>query len=144
MAAVGQMLLALALVIGVLWLLARLARKPMHRRGGDGLTVLTRTQLTRGACVAVVRVDGRALVLGVTDNGVTLLREADAALFAPTATTHRTPIDLDSTLEAELDDLVDRSGSPVAAGPGLAGSVLSPATWRQAAAALRSRSAGRR
>ncbi|MFB9178881.1 flagellar biosynthetic protein FliO [Dactylosporangium sucinum] len=43
--------------------------------------MVARQQLSRGSSLAVVKVADRALVLGVTDNGVSLLADADAKLF---------------------------------------------------------------
>ncbi|GAA3871679.1 hypothetical protein GCM10022243_41190 [Saccharothrix violaceirubra] len=139
MEALPRLLLGLVLILGLLWLIARVLRRPMRGRAvAAGLEVLARTQLTRGAGVAVVRVDRRALVLGVTDAGVSLLHEADADVFtAPTGTTHRTPLDLD-----ELQARTEVQEQPAADGTTskLNGSALSPATWRQAFDALKERS----
>jgi flagellar protein FliO/FliZ len=68
---------SLLVVLALMWGVARLARRPLSRRGTGTLTVLARQQLSRGASVAVLRVVDRALVLGVTDQQVTLLGEAD-------------------------------------------------------------------
>ncbi|HWH01295.1 MAG TPA: flagellar biosynthetic protein FliO, partial [Pilimelia sp.] len=71
---------SLLVVFGLMWGLARLARRPLGGgRGGSALAVLARQQLGRSSAVAVVRVVDRALVLGVTDNQITLLGEADLA-----------------------------------------------------------------
>jgi flagellar protein FliO/FliZ len=72
---------SLLVVFGLLWALARLARRPLAGRRGGALRVLARQQLSRNSSVAVVRVADRALVLGVTDAGVSLLADADPALF---------------------------------------------------------------
>ncbi|MBM7773327.1 flagellar protein FliO/FliZ [Actinokineospora baliensis] len=122
MADLLRVFIALLLVLAALWLAARLARRPMrNRRRGGALDVLARTQLSRGASVAVIQVDKTALVLGVTDHQVNLLHVADADAFA--VPEPRPP------LKPELD----QPGS-------LAGSALSPSTWKQALDALRERS----
>src|SRR6266513_2035073 len=75
---------SLLVVLGLLWLLAKVARRPLAGRSGGALAVLARQQITRGSAVAVVRVFDRALIVGVTDGQVTLLGEADlAALTQP-------------------------------------------------------------
>jgi flagellar protein FliO/FliZ len=113
---------SLAVVLLLMWGLARVARRPLSGRGGGALAVLARQPLTRGAAVAVVRVGERAYVVGVTDQNVTLLAEADPdAIEAAAHPSHEVREQL------SLDAL---------AGPGLAGSALSPSTWRQAAAAV--------
>ncbi|HEX8095927.1 FliO/MopB family protein [Jatrophihabitans sp.] len=76
-AIIGRMLLALVFVLGVMWLLARWARKPMGGKTDRVMTVLARQQLSRTSSVTVLRVMDRALVLGVTEQGVQLLTETD-------------------------------------------------------------------
>jgi flagellar protein FliO/FliZ len=76
-----RVLCSLTVVFVLLWALARLARRGVGRRGGGVLTVLARQQLSRGSSVAVVKVADRALVLGVSDAGVSLLADAEAHLF---------------------------------------------------------------
>jgi flagellar protein FliO/FliZ len=109
-----RIIFSLLVVFGLLWGLAKLARRPLSGRGAGVLQVVARQQLTRGSAVAVVKVADRALVLGVTEQGVTLLADADPALFE------------------------EKPPEPVA-GDRLAGSALSPRTWGQAFAFFRSR-----
>jgi flagellar biosynthetic protein FliO len=77
---IGRMLLALGIVLGLMWALARWAKKPMGGKADRVLAVLAKQQVSRNASVAVVKVLDKALVLGVTDTGVQLLSETD--LFA--------------------------------------------------------------
>jgi flagellar protein FliO/FliZ len=106
---------ALLVVLGLLWGLAKVARRPFGGRGAGPLRVLARQQLSRGASVAVVRVADRALVLGVSETGgVSLLADADPSVFTVPA------------------------APPATAAAPLVGSVLSGDTWRQALAFLRS------
>jgi flagellar protein FliO/FliZ len=120
-----NVMFSLAVVLGLMWVLARVARRPLTRAGGP-LTVLARQQLTRGAAVAVVRVGERALVVGITEQQVTLLGETDPEAVVVPAQGPEVREKL------SLDDLTG-----VASGHRTAGSALSPATWRQAVAALR-------
>ena len=99
-----RVMCSLIVVFGLLWTLARLARRGVGSRGAGLVSVVARQQLSRSSSVAVVKVADRALVLGVSDAGVSLLADADAALF-------------------ELPE------PPPAASP-LAGSVLSKDTWK--------------
>ncbi|MGY6499362.1 MAG: flagellar biosynthetic protein FliO [Acidimicrobiales bacterium] len=78
-----RLLASLGMVVAVILFAARALRKRGGLRLGLGrsdtapkLDVLDRTQLTRNASVAVVRVGGRGLVVGITENTVTLLAEA--------------------------------------------------------------------
>lgn len=78
----GRLVVSLAVVLGLMAVAARLLR----RRGLGGIAprghravieVVARHGLSRGASIAVVRAAGKALVVGVTDAGVSLLAEAD-------------------------------------------------------------------
>jgi flagellar protein FliO/FliZ len=120
---------SLAVVVLLMWGLAKVARRPLSGRNGGALSVLARQALSRGASVAVVRVGDRAYVVGVTDQTVTLLAEADPdAIEAAAHPSHEVREQL------SLDALAG-AGSLSGSGP-LTGSALSPSTWRQAAAAV--------
>ena len=126
---------SLLVVFGLMWGLARLARRPLGPRGGGTtLSVIARQQLSRSASVAVVKVNDRALVLGVTEGQVNLLTETDLAALeqpapAPAPAGVREPVDIPAEHVIE---------------PGrLAGSVLSAATWRQTLDFLKDRTARR-
>ncbi len=125
---------SLLIILGLMWGLARLARRPLAGRGNAALSVLSRQQLTRGSSVAVVRVVDRAYVLGVTDGQVSLLAETDLAaverqLAGPAE--KRDAVEIDSENATPVVD---------ATTPGrLHGSLLSPATWRSTLNFLRER-----
>jgi flagellar protein FliO/FliZ len=144
-----RVIIALVLVVGAMWVLAKVAKRPLRKRAANTLDVLARAQLSRNASVVVVRVDGTALVVGVTDGGVSLLHQLDAQAFAVTEPTSRTAVDLESitspaaptatpaTVPATVPPALP-AATPKSA---LAGSALSPGTWRQAIEALRERTA---
>lgn len=86
---------SLLVVFGLMWGLAKLVRRPLTgKHGGGTLWVLNRQQLSRGASVAVVQVADRALVLGVTDQQVSLLGETELAAFEKHPHEHREGITL--------------------------------------------------
>jgi flagellar protein FliO/FliZ len=126
--------LALLVVLGLMWMLTRLARGPAAR-GGRAVVLLGRQQLTRVSAVAVVRVADRALVLGVTDQQVSLLVETDLAavtdLAAGTAATAPAGVPTAPT------------GVPTSITTAATGSLLSPATWRQTVDFFRDRTVRR-
>jgi flagellar protein FliO/FliZ len=116
---------SLLVVLLLLWGLARVARRPLAGRAGGAMGVLARQPLTRSASVQVIRLGDRALVLGVTDQNVTLLTETDPTVLEPVG-------------RGEVRKPVPPEALSLAGPrPGFAGSALSPGTWRQAAAALR-------
>ncbi len=121
---------SLLVVLGLLWVLAKVARRPLAGRSGGMMAVLARQQITRGSAVAIVRVLDRALIVGVTDGQVTLLGEADLAALTQPAGEHaarRETVPLTPDVQ-----------------PGrLDGSALSPQTWSQTVQFLRDRTARR-
>ncbi|MEU8815828.1 flagellar biosynthetic protein FliO [Actinoplanes sp. NPDC048796] len=133
---------SLFVILGMMWLLARLIRRPLGR-GHGALVVLNRQQLTRGAAVAVVRVADRAMILGVTDQNVSLLGEADVEDFEKHPHEHRDHLTLGPEETASLG--VELPGRhPAAGSPGrLDGSLLSPRTWSQTMSFLRDRTTRR-
>src|ERR1700690_3789844 len=82
-ALLGRMVVSLGLVIALMWLLAKFARKRMgasRRRGTDDalrLQVLARQTVGKNASVTLVRAGDRALLLGVTESSVSLLSDTE-------------------------------------------------------------------
>ncbi|MET8151195.1 flagellar biosynthetic protein FliO [Actinoplanes sp. NPDC049668] len=121
---------SLLVVFGLLWALAKVVgRGGMRRRGSGSLSVLNRQHLTRSSSVAVVQVADRALILGVTDNQVSLLGETDLDAFGA-----------EPQPERQKHEVL-----PVLPEPGgkLDGSVLSPRTWSSTLDFLRDRTTRR-
>jgi flagellar protein FliO/FliZ len=119
---------SLLVVFGLMWGLARLARRPLGgNRGTGALSILNRQQLSRGASVTVVKVADRALVLGVTDQHVTIIGETDLESFddPSPAVEHREPA-MWGPSEGKLD-----------------GSVFSRRTWQSMVEFLRDRTVRR-
>jgi flagellar protein FliO/FliZ len=151
---VGRLLIALAVVLGVIWLIAKKARGGARQklRSDKLIDVLGRQSLTRGSSVAVVRVADQALIVGVTDSNVRVLGEipldaAAAHLAAVDPATRLRAADSDAAETPEYDavlakrrvtpDTVAAARSAVAPAGKLSGSALSPATWKQTIDALR-------
>ncbi|MDY7085747.1 MAG: flagellar biosynthetic protein FliO [Actinomycetota bacterium] len=136
----------LLIIMGMMWGLARLVRRPLLGRGHGALMVLNRQQLSRGAAVAVVKVADRAMILGVTDQQVSLLGEAEIADFEHHPAEHRDHLQVDDELAAELaEGPGDLPGRHPAAPrhSRLEGSILSPRTWKTAVEFLRDRTSHR-
>lgn len=73
---------SLFVVLGLMWALARVVRRPLGAGRAHGqLAVLNRQQLSRAASVTVIKVADRAMILGVTEQQVSFLGEADIAAF---------------------------------------------------------------
>lgn len=86
-----RLIASLAVVVGLMLLLARLVGKRYGARAGAPVQVLHRQQLSRSASVAVITVGSRVLVVGSTDHQVSLLTELDP----------------EELVDAELDGAVD-------------------------------------
>ena len=122
-----RLVFSLAVVIGLLLLLARLGAKRFGGAGHGLVRVVHRQPLSRTAAVAVVTVGSRVLVLGTTDQQVSLLTELDADELVT-----------EDELSEALGTAPGRPVDPSADGPGaMSGSVLSGDTWKQALSALR-------
>jgi flagellar protein FliO/FliZ len=155
-----RLIASLAVVVGLMLLLARVVGKRFAARPGAPVQVLHRQPLSRSASVTVLTVGQRVLVVGTTEHQVSLLAEldpeevaldidlgADAAgeelvvppvlLPAPAPTAAPAPVRRAGTHRADSH----RAAAPQrTTGDGaLAGSVLSPDTWRQALAAVTGR-----
>lgn len=163
---VVRLVFSLAVIVGMLILLARFSAK-RFRGGNDALVrVVHRQPLSRTSAVSVVTVGSRVLVLGTTEHQVQLITELDAdeleigdvpSVEAPVATGHplelvappylprhaAEPTDADTTLPGAVrDPLASAARASAAARTAdgvLAGSVLSVQTWKQAFAAATSR-----
>jgi flagellar biogenesis protein FliO len=168
---VGRVLVSLVVVLAVVWVLGRKFRRGGKGKAGNLIDVLSRQQLSRTASLAVVRVGSQALIVGITEGQVNVLGETDlvAALAetsvptpsgttAATAATHRVgtrrsghniAVPTREPAQASPGQALPAQASPAASrrngdanrrGP-LAGSALSPATWRQTIESLRDLSA---
>jgi flagellar protein FliO/FliZ len=144
---IGRMLLALGVVLGLMWALARFVRRPLTGKADRVLNVLARQQLSRNSSVAVVKVMDRALVVGVTDQGVRLLTETELEplLAAITAQAPKPPRRRDAESVGSLPISSVPGGSlPIDAAPvdvrpagALDGSVFSSKVWSQLVTAAR-------
>ncbi|HEU4807290.1 MAG TPA: flagellar biosynthetic protein FliO [Homoserinimonas sp.] len=162
-----RVLLSLAVVLAAIWYAHRRLTKGgrLMPRAAKAVTVVTKQSIGAKASVVVMDVDGQRFLLGVTEHSVTVLNTSEtpstepaqelAAAPAPSVPSLPTPIAGVSTtrpnggaafarvlseLQAEPAD--HTSPAPVAYLPeqrtgALDGSILSPATWKRTAAALR-------
>ncbi|WP_369131838.1 flagellar biosynthetic protein FliO [Modestobacter sp. I12A-02662] len=135
-----RLVLSLAFVAGVLLLATHLAKKRGLGQGSGLIEVVARQRMGRTSSVSVLRVAGRVLVVGTTDDTVTLLTEVEGE-------------DLDAALAAQGGAALPgsaaegpglRAGLAARTGSGaLAGSVLDRGTWTSAVQELRERTVRR-
>ncbi|TCL82872.1 flagellar biosynthesis protein FliO [Curtobacterium sp. PhB142] len=160
--------LSLGVVLALMWVLHRASKKRFagktSGRRAATVEVVGRQGLGGKASVVVVDVEGERLVLGVSEQGVSLLTSAQAP--APELTIVTGPVQLPvrpaPSADAFGQELALQADAPtslpealpmrprnrrpqrttVPTAQQLQGSILSVDTWRQAAAALRNRRAG--
>lgn len=122
-----RLLGSLAVVVGLLLLIARFAGRRFRTTNGAAIQVVHRQALGRGQGVAVVAVGTRVLVLGTTEQQVTLLAEVEP---------DEVGLDLTEPLAVVPEDGGEPTTVPQAALGPLAGSLLSAQTWKQTFAAV--------
>jgi len=133
-----QLVASLGVVVGLLLLIAKLSAKRFGGRAGAPVEVLARQSISRGSGVVVVRVGGRVLVLGSTEQQVSLLTEIDPDDILPPELPENVVRGdgADDEAEATVTDfgeLVERARRHETP---LAGSIVSLQTWRQAIQAV--------
>lgn len=116
--------LSLSLVFGLMWVAGRVVRgKAITRRRTkvDHLEIVERKALTKNSSIAIVRVGGETLTVGITDANVTLLGHAEI------------PLDAIELPADAVDITTDASGASAPSTP-LDLTALTPATATTAAA----------
>jgi flagellar protein FliO/FliZ len=139
-----RLVFSLGLIAAVLFFASRLAAK-RGLGGSNGLIeVVARQRMGRASSVSVLRVAGRVLVVGSTDEQVTLLAEVEeeevqtALAASPRAAALAAAGSPDGTTPGTGPARVARSGSGA-----LAGSVLDRRAWTSFVTELRERTVRR-
>ena len=125
---VVRLVLSLAFIGGVLWFAARVAQKRGIGQGNGLIEVVARQRMGRASSVSVIRIADRVLVVGSTEDQVTLLAEVDGDVVEEAIAERRLTV-----------------AQPAAAGaPGvLAGSVFDRNGWTTFVSQLRERTVRR-
>jgi len=149
-----RLVFSLAVVVGMLLLLAKFSAKRFRGGSGSLVQVVQRQPLSRTSSVAVVTVGSRVLVLGTTEQQVQLLTELDPdELDVPELETPHPAAASDRPRHVQRGQSDEapavrpvpalRDADVVAAESALSGSVLSASTWKQAFAAATAAATGR-
>ena len=138
-----RLVLALLLVAGMLWMAARIAGKRGLGAAADAVEVLARQPLSRTSAICVVRVADRVLILGSSEQQITLLGETDleAIEFSTLAAHARTEAAGSTGLGVGTIGTV---GAVRSFNRLTTGSVMDPAQWRAAVNGIRDRTVRRR
>ena len=124
-----RVVLSLAAVLGVIWYVQRRVSKGARTKQGKTISVVSRQGVGAKASVAVIDVDGKRFLLGVTEHSVNVLHTSDTP-EAPAEAFSR-------ALTEEGVDVKAVGVGPVSSSTPLAGSILSADTWRRAFASLK-------
>jgi flagellar protein FliO/FliZ len=139
-----RLILSLAFVAAVLFFAARLAKKRGLGQGNGVIEVVARQRMGRSSTVNVIRVADVVLVVGATEEQVTLLAEVDGDAVEQSLRERRVPARVGGAHTAESGDaetpaLAARSASSGA----LAGSVFDRNGWGTFVHQLRERTVRR-
>jgi flagellar protein FliO/FliZ len=148
-----RVLLSLAAVVGLLWFLQRrITKGTRSTRATKLVNVVTRQGLAQKASVVVIDVEGKRFLLGVTEHSVTVLDTTELAVMDTAAAFESALVGESALVDARVtpgagkpvatpipfpQQFDPRTGLPRRVGA-LDGSILSLATWKRAAVALRS------
>lgn len=117
-----RMVVSLAVVVGLLILLSRVAARRFQGRSGSTIEVLHRQALGKAASVSIVSIAGRVLVLGTTEQQVNVLTELDPDALGElgTAAVEEDGESWEQEWDEEVEEL-DRASlpAPVPAAPAL-------------------------
>jgi flagellar protein FliO/FliZ len=137
-----RVIVSLGVVLGLLWFLQRrLTRGAKAKSSGSPVTIVAKQAISPKASVVVIDVEGMRLLLGVTEHAVSVLQSgeapqkpASAEVFADSLTKAANG----QPATARSTGLLTDFGLGGKTGRGaLAGSILSPDTWKQMASAFR-------
>jgi flagellar protein FliO/FliZ len=164
-----RVVVVLGVMVALLWFVQRRitkGRTGARGRRGNAVTVVGRQGVGPKASVVVVDIDGNRFVLGVTERQVSVLhtgerpqeaevtplarvREAPTPTLTPAApaapatpaatTAAAVPVEKTGTDDRQDADFLTAQGRASLFDEALKGSILSPATWRQASSAVRQR-----
>ena len=136
-----RLILSLAFIAVVLFYAARLAKKRGLGQGNGLIEVVARQRMGRTSTVNVVRIADIVLVVGATEEQVTLLAEVDAETIDLALSERRAPIRVGA---AELGPAVPTPGLAARSSSGaLAGSVFDRNGWGTFVHQLRERTVRR-
>jgi flagellar protein FliO/FliZ len=136
-----RLVFSLAFIAAVLAFASRLAKKRGLGAGNGLIEVVARQRMGRASSVSVLRVAGRVLVVGSTDEQVTLLAEVEEEEVQTALAASPRGIALAATASdgsTPAPSLAARSGSGA-----LAGSVLDRRAWTSFVTELRERTVRR-
>jgi flagellar protein FliO/FliZ len=144
-----RFVVSLAVVLGLIWGLARVKKRISPTNSGT-IQVLSKIPVSRKGSLLLVEVGGKKMMIGATDNNISLLGVIDMPPETHEIKEERRPVQLDSFMVELMDSpqsvgfdpaLLDKdtvtSLKHTQSDSKLAGSVLSRDTWRALTETLR-------
>jgi flagellar protein FliO/FliZ len=135
-----RLILSLAFVAAVLLFAARLAKKRGLGQGNGLIEVVARQRMGRASSVNVIRIADLVLVVGATEEQVTVLAEVDPVALEEAMAERRPPARLHAAPAPGGGSTVV---APRPTNPALAGSVFDRAGWGGLVNTLRERTVRR-
>jgi flagellar protein FliO/FliZ len=137
-----RVIVSLGVVLGLLWFLQRrITRGAKSKSSGSPVTIVTKQAISPKASVVVIDVEGMRLLLGVTEHAVSVLQSGDAPQKPASAEVFADSLSKAAKVQpaaTKSTGLLTDFGLGGKSGQGaLAGSILSPGTWKQLASVFR-------
>jgi flagellar protein FliO/FliZ len=134
-----RLILSLGFIAAVLLYAARLAKKKGLGQSNGLIEVVARQRMGRASTVNVVRIADVVLVIGATEEQITLLAEVDSEIVDSALAARRVP----APRPAEGSAAPSTAGAPLVAARAssgvLAGSVFDPSGWGTFVQSMRER-----
>jgi flagellar protein FliO/FliZ len=137
-----RLILSLAFIGVVLFYAAKVAKKRGLGQGNGLIEVLARQRMGRTSSVNVVRIGDVVLVVGATEEHVTLLAEVDAESVETALAQHRPPLRLQGSGE-DADPAGAAAPAARVSSGALAGSVFDRSGWGSVVDQIRERTVRR-
>ena len=135
-----KLILSLGFIAVVLFAAARMAQKRGLGQGNGLIEVVARQRMGRASTVNVIRVADLVLVVGATEEQVTVLAEVDPAALEEALAERRPPARLHA---APIEGTAPTAVAPRATPSALSGSVFDKAGWGSFVHSLRERTVRR-
>jgi flagellar protein FliO/FliZ len=136
-----RLVLSLAFIAAVLLFAARVAKKRGLGQGNGLIEVVARQRMGRASTLNVVRIADVVLVVGATEEQITLLAEVDGEAVDAALRERRNPVHVGAADDAATDHIPALGDRPTS--PALAGSVFDRNGWSTFVTQLRERTVRR-
>ena len=138
-----RLVLSLAFIAAVLFFAARMAKKRGLGQGNGLIEVVARQRMGRTSTVNVVRIADVVLVIGATEEQVTLLAEVDGDAVEEALRDRRGPVRVAAAERGEVTEPTTHALAARSSSGALAGSVFDRDGWGTFVHQLRERSVRR-